>query len=293
MKKVLQGLLLSICLVAGLAFATTITGSGSSVTTTVTGPTSGAKILAGDVNTPLQTIVNSIYAINTTLTSTAASLTSHLADLTYPHLTKTIYTFSSSSGWTQTAGTGSASITGGQARLSISLGTVATYDGSNGYLGPRIFRSHGADQTCFSVYARLVNFTNSDNFSNTGLEIRNTDASQLYTILVIGDGTVYAGDLTANSNLTNSAIGALPLDGTGWMALRLRGLSLTFQYGTGTSSVPPTIWTVLRVQDLGSYNKGFDRFGFFQRQVISGAAAQVSATWDDARVIDDGGLLQY
>jgi hypothetical protein len=231
---------------------------------------------------------------NASLALQTSTLSAHTADTTsYPHDTKATYDFSSSSGWTTTNGSGTASITSGKARLVIPLNTVATYDGSNGYNGPVIFRSHGANKLDFVVYARLSAFTNADSLSNTGIEIRNTDASQKYALLVISDGTVYTVNLTSNTNISNTAASALPLNGTGWMMIRVTPGAICFWYGTGTSSTPPTTWTLAYLLPQVALTKPFDRVGPFLRQVISGNPAQLTADWDDLRTIDFGGLWSY
>ena len=69
--------------------------------------------------------------------------------------------------------------------------------------------------------------------------------------LVRGDGLVELAALDSSgallSTIAQSSVGALPLDGTGWIELSDAGGLVSLCYGTGTSSTPPAddAWTSL------------------------------------------------
>lgn len=152
---------------------------------------------------------------------------------------------STSSGWTVTSqsGTGAGSIITGtqRARTTVTSGTLGwaentrsitqdlpTLDGSN----------------C-ELIAQLVTFTNADVNSRAQIVIQYPVTGIVFGITIYGDGTFETGFLSSAGLYTagtSSAAGTLPLDGTGWVKLRVRGGLYEGLYGVSAGSTPPTQW---------------------------------------------------
>lgn len=111
----------------------------------------------------------------------------------------------------------------------------------------------GFDGVRCELVARLVGFTNASStqtYARIGFE--NSVDSTGFFVLVRGDGRIEWGHMDTSSLVIggNTSIGAMPLDGTGWLRLRVTDGVMNAAYGQGTTSDPPDPheWRLCRVQ---------------------------------------------
>lgn len=198
----------------------------------------------------------------------------------------THYDFSSSSGWTLENHSGTAAITGGNARLTIPSGTAPDFFGG-AYNGPDIYRTSTLDPLWCTVYARLGSMP-AIAALNTGLLIESSGRTYRVGMQVAGNGQAYAVDISGNANLANTSTGVMDLAGNGWVALRRRGTLLEMCYANGTGGAVPTSWTVLYVHDFGT--NVIASISLFARIFASQGTDSVCA-WADLYTKDEGGVI--
>lgn len=159
-------------------------------------------------------------------TRTAAQVLASLGLLWTPSL-------ASSAGWTDvSSGVGSVAITGGAL-----TGTITT--GSNNVAAATIPWG-GAD--CFDVRGRVQ--ITGDTTANGQAHLRARYGSDGFLLIAGGAGSLsLVRTLGSYSSLASTA--GRPVDGTGWVRLRIVGQRVTMWYGTGSGSSQPTSWTLL------------------------------------------------
>lgn len=198
------------------------------------------------------------------------------------------YDFSSSTGWTLVPGaTGTTAIGAGVLTMTIPGATVLPWDGVNGYLAPYVRRANfgsPAPSTPIELVLRVVSLTGGGSSpANEGLGVESSASTSRYSVhyaLDIDKVVVALHD--TNTTLALSSAGVLPLDGTGWYRIYLDSGSISFGYGTGTTTTPPTSWSVLHTAVVST--TAIVRPFIFQRQVISGAPGTVTSVHDDLRI---------
>jgi len=161
-----------------------------------------------------------------------------------------------------------------------------------------------ADSSRWSIVARL---TMSGGFNATtrgGFGLVEPGAVVNRIVGVRGDGLIFTGYNvvgTAYNPTITGATAVMPLDGTGWVRITRREGTLTYEYGTGTTTVAPTTWTTLWTETLvskaaASNNtlSGADQNGTVPGTIIIAAIWQPSGapvtapivTWDTIRIYD-------
>lgn len=142
-------------------------------------------------------------------------------------------------GWTPTLVTapGQVAVTGGE--LVVSYSGASTTSGAGGY-EERAWPDGAGAEYEVRARARITNTTSAD--------------SRLYGNVLYGAGLIYwivQGDgvtrFFANLASENAQLGAaatLPVDGTGWIRLRVRGARATAWTGVGVGTAEPTAWTL-------------------------------------------------
>ena len=148
----------------------------------------------------------------------------------------------SSSGWTDvSSGVGSVAITGGALTGTIT-GSVAPVN-----IAAATIPWGGSD--CFDVRARVQITGSTGADAKANLRVRY--GSDGFTIVPSGDGGLALIRTLGGYGSLASTTGR-PVDGTGWVRLRIVGQRVTFWYGTGVGSAEPTSWTLLYDADQGA-----------------------------------------
>lgn len=159
------------------------------------------------------------------------------------------------SGWTVTSqsGTGAGSIQTAtqRARTTVTTGTLGWAENTRDITEdlPTL------DGSSCEIVARLATLTNGDANTRAQIVIQYPAVGVVFGVLAYGDGTFEKGFLSSAGVYTSggtTSTGVVPLDGTGWVRLRVRGSLYEGFYGAGTTSTPPTQWTA-----LGSTNASF------------------------------------
>lgn len=143
------------------------------------------------------------------------------------------------SGWTDTAGSGSASHPSFVATLAQSAIQSGLYEPSD-FTGPRVtvplFTEFPASAI---VYTRLATIVG-DNTVHAYFGLVSEGDNRFLGMRVRADN----GQLNIRSGgSTVYTPGNIPTDGTGWIAYQRSAGSCSFYYGTGTSTTPPATWT--------------------------------------------------
>lgn len=161
----------------------------------------------------------------------------------------------SASGWTVTSqsGTGAGSIQTAtqRARTTVMTGTLGWAENTRDITEdlPTL------DGSSCEIIARLATLTNGDANTRAQIAIQYPIVGVVFGALVYGDGTFEKGFLSSTGSYTSggtTSAGVVPLDGTGWVRLRVRGSLYEAFYGTGTTAALPSQWTA-----LGSTNATF------------------------------------
>jgi len=159
------------------------------------------------------------------------------------------------SGWT-TGGTGG-TVTQGASTLAVAITSGQSGASISDAYVPRAHKAHGLGTTRITLRARLASLTPAGTATQVyawfGLGTGGGTAQGPWVgVGIRGDGLVELAAVNAAGSLATtivqSASGALPLDGTGWVEIDDDGGSVEVRYGTGTTSDPPSAWT-----PLGSY----------------------------------------
>lgn len=147
------------------------------------------------------------------------------------------------------------------------------------------------DLSAWDAVIRVASLTgNSETFVGLYARQDGSDELRLWATGVGGVGCGYVG--TPWTAFGSVGAGSLPLDGTGWLKLTVRGPVVTCWFGTGTTTEPPaeTAWT-----RLGAYNTatvqsvGFNAFRELGPVVSSYfGGVDVTATFDRLRVRNAG-----
>lgn len=148
-----------------------------------------------------------------------------------------------------------------------------------------------ADPDAFDSVIRVASLVgNSETFAGLFARLRGSDEIRLWATGVGGVACGYVG--TPWTPIRDVGAGSLPLDGTGWLKLSVRGPVITCWYGTGTTTTPPveTAWTRLADRDVASVRS----VGFGVLRELGPVCASyfggvpVTATFDRLRVRNAG-----
>lgn len=164
--------------------------------------------------------------------------------------TRTVYDFSSSSGWTADAGTtpgASAAITGGVARLVLPSGTTYRYAGN--YNGPSLTIDLGAVTSLLDVAVRLVSVPLVGT-TQSFLEISETNpGGSRIAAMITGAGATYCYRQDAN---TFDAGATIAITTDTWLRIRAAAGAVTAYYGVGSGGALPTTWTAIAAPTIRS-----------------------------------------
>lgn len=189
------------------------------------GGTAGAAIVGDGVGgiTPTSAGVSSLLA--------AASATAVRQSL---DATRSISPLDTSGDWTTTAvGVGTGTLTGG-----VFTAASANGSGGAGNTGGNTTRSFPVATSRWELVTRIGK-TGSSNAEWIGIVLVATGGTSTY-LLARANGNIH---YDTGSGLSGGT--AFPVDGTGWLSVRYDGGRCIFRYGTGTTSAPPTSWTLL------------------------------------------------
>lgn len=146
----------------------------------------------------------------------------------------TVYPLTSSAGWTQT----NLSVGGGIISGSTFIASASNGSGGGGNTGAQIEQTFPIQSSNWELKCRLA---------KTG-----TTDSEWIAIVAVLTGATYtyilaraSGFICYNTGGGLSAGFAFPVNGTGWVSIRYDGGRVIFLYGTGTTTAPPTSWTIL------------------------------------------------
>lgn len=151
---------------------------------------------------------------------------------------------SSVTGWTVTAGTGSAAIDTGDetADLGIASGTECIGDNT-----PTCSHALSAPEE-WEVRARLADLSGGAGGSPRAvLDVASAASGEtgvsLVSVWVDASGAIELLTFLAGSGSSRGTVSAaLPRGGTGWVRIRRRDGLVSVYYGTGVGAAPPTVW---------------------------------------------------
>lgn len=135
------------------------------------------------------------------------------------------------------------------------------------------------------LIGRLATFTNADANSRAQIVIQYPAVGVVYGAIVYGDGTFEKGFLSAAGVYTSGGTtgpGVVPINGTGWIKLRVRGSFYEGFYGTGTTSTPPTDWTMVTSVNATLATDGDlipTEFTAGGGQIVAGPAGNLTIEW--------------
>ena len=143
----------------------------------------------------------------------------------------------------------------------------------------------------FDAVIRVASLVgNSETFCGLYARLRGSNEIRLWATGAGGVACGYVG--TPWTPIASVGAGSLPLNGTGWLKLCVRGPVLSFFYGTGTTTEPPaeTAWTRLADRDVGSVRSTNFKVLREIGPVASsyGGGVDVTATFDRLRVRNAG-----
>ena len=138
------------------------------------------------------------------------------------------------SGWTTSAvGVGTGALDGG-----VFTASAANGAGGGGNAGGETTRAFPVSSSRWTLVCRVA---------KTG-----TSASEWIVIVTVNTGATYTyalaradGNIHYNTGSGLSGGTSFPVNGTGWMSIRYDGARVVYRYGTGTTTTPPTSWTLL------------------------------------------------
>lgn len=200
----------------------------------------------------------------------------------------TTYDAAATAGWTATAGSGGASVTGGVFRLTMPAGTNSSDPGR-----ASLSRDHTAvvPVDAFRARVRLVAVTNGDSNTFFGLHLWSSANANELRLSVHPNGSVecgcvYAGP-TWSGTLGSLGAGAVAFDGTWWLEITVQGLVASLRIGQGTTTSPPSesssTWRYLFSSSINAYVSGgrhYDRIGLVLTTYGTGGGA-VTVDFDD------------
>lgn len=182
-------------------------------------------------------------------------------------------------GWTLSSPTNTTtSIVGGRLRV-VTTANVGFVGGN-----ATLTLSQSLLMTGFRVRARLATYTGADANSRWGIYAGHSSFWQI----VNSSGSTGGA---ANGAGGDSAVSAVPVDGTGWVELAFNAGVLSVWYGTGTTSVAPTAWKLFRSAAIALTGSGvtsaFPVVTLFAGQVAGGAVS-VTCEWDHVTIAPIG-----
>lgn len=165
-----------------------------------------------------------------------------LRDLLFP---TTAYT-GASTGWTAVTGVGSAAASGTDYDLSLASGETGASEVYPTADHPRLHRDVSAQlagEADWSVTCRVGALSGSAG-ARLLLAVGLADDSAGVQLVIAATGLIELGSWVSTTyGSAATAAGAIPVGGTGWARIVSRGGAITAQWGTGTSTDPPTSWT--------------------------------------------------
>lgn len=145
-------------------------------------------------------------------------------------------------------GTGTAAVTSEAVVLSYSDAQDGTYE-PGAWTGPRVKLDNVVEFASARIFARLVSIVG-DNVTFLKVGVVSEADNQFFGFRIrASDGQIIA------YNTGGAVLGApspIATDGTGWFAVERHGNTLTWWYGVGTSTDPPTDWVHIYSLVLGS-----------------------------------------
>lgn len=199
----------------------------------------------------------------------------------------TVPSLASSTGWTLVSGSGTATITGGAARVSLPASTVPGSYGNN----PKISRSHG--QSSFSVDARArIKSWSGGNSANVYAHFRvgrGTSDAQGFLVYIRGDGgstcVTFAADTVSGGGAfgTASPSRADLTGGQFWTRIVVGPSGASAYYGIGVAGAEPTSWLVIgSTTSTSSWRSDWiSQIGVLLDAIGGGSPDTVTIDWDN------------
>lgn len=178
------------------------------------------------------------------------------------------YDFASSTGFTLTNGSGTASITGGAARLQMPAGTTSNDGG-------RVSITHDLHSIVspvkFKASCRLLAITHGNSDTHVGFLINtSTGATNELRVVVLPDGTVVVGYLDGTWTTLVTKNTAVSWDAEHWLEVTMVGTNLLVRIGAGVAGQYPAqtsnTWRNIysgNIFQYMAYGRPFDTIGFY------------------------------
>ena len=212
-------------------------------------------------------------------TTYTARTMAQLRDLLFP---TTAYT-GASTGWTAVTGVGSAAASGTDYDLSLASGETGASEVYPTTDHPRLHRDVSAQlagEADWSVTCRVGTLSGSAG-ARLLLAVGLADDSAGVQLVIAATGLIELGSWVSTTyGSAATAAGAIPVGGTGWARIVSRGGVISAQWGTGTSTDPPTSWT----QVGGSVARAGMIAARLSLYVAQWSGAGITAAVDDVRV---------
>jgi hypothetical protein len=193
-----------------------------------------------------------------------------------PSNQQTIYTFDESPGpWTLANGTGSATITGGVCRLSSAAGTSPSFT-----TAPKAYLTHAYNPNHVTLWGRIASTNQTGSAYNMAVALSTAGGYRLHS-LATGNGIPYA--LVNGANVASGSAGQVPMDGTGWLGVRVCGNFCEWYYGAGTTH--PTAFTLFHQATITTFK--YSIIELVIRYASGALPATFTVTFDDVVLTED------
>lgn len=207
--------------------------------------------------------------------------------------------------WTTVNGSvagGSATVVGGVVTLTTNAAVTSGFFHGD-YSAPRAYATFSPlDATRWTVIGRLTASGGASSDSRIGFGVMLTPGVNEPSRLIVcapslgGNASLNLSTGTTTISITGAAMIA---NGTGWYRVSRNGGVVTYSYGTGTTTVPPTTWVVVWTEALNYFidgtttvlpdagaNVGVTVLVSLWQPAVGGVTPPI-ATWSDIRVYDN------
>ncbi len=293
---------------------TDVSATGLSLVTAASAAAARTAIGAETAGAAAAVTTTSIGAVPTSRTVAGAALSGDVSAATIlaallAARTDTIPLTATPGRWTLTPGSGASTASIDTAAQSLDL-VVAAAAASNSYATVVPDSAKIPDSWSFAMRARIKTFTATGvgRVCYARMGLRFASGARLY--LSAYDGTVTGGVeiLILNGTGTSSpraytvSAGAVPLDGTGWLEIELRGGVASFRVGTGVGTAAPLAgaWKLMGTYAIPASDcavaaqpGGWAALQDFTLQAVTDntSAGAFTVKWDSVSLRSTAGLL--
>ncbi len=183
--------------------------------------------------------------------------------------------------------------TNGNGTANPSTGTLSYADGQTGLVYadfPRLVGPHGTSIWAFDASARITVTGAPSNQTAASLAVGTTGSvySAVVMIRLFGDGGIDGLDISGSPVWSVYTPGTLPVDGTGWLRVRVQAGTMTFWTGVG-ATYATAAWTIryrALLSSPPSPDTTYPSLGLALYQAVNPGAPGVQAVYSDLVIRD-------